>query len=138
MEEGLALLPPEQVSEMEGFDEKKMREREEGTLVDWYQEGAEAKLPSDILRLGLGGVHAGPASIEEDQVDLRVELEGLGLAEGLNLEWRSYFVLHAKRPSPPLLFIHSPNLRRQLKGFELGSSQKAASSQRQARIPELR
>jgi hypothetical protein len=83
------MLPLEQVAEMEGFDERKMREKEGGMSVDWYEEGTEAKLPSDILRLGLEGMadmYAGPASIEEDQVDLRAELEGLGLAEGLNPE----------------------------------------------------
>jgi hypothetical protein len=50
--ERLKLLPPEQVAAMEGFVERKMREGKEGGLVDWYQPGAESRLPPDILTVG--------------------------------------------------------------------------------------
>lgn len=36
---------------MDGLVERKMREREEETLVDWYAEDGEGCLPPDILRL---------------------------------------------------------------------------------------
>ncbi len=49
--ERLKLLPPEQVAAMEGFVERKM-EGKEGGLVDWYEPGAESKLPLDILSVG--------------------------------------------------------------------------------------
>ena len=48
----LKLLPPDQVEAMESFVERKLREKEEGTLVDWYEHGAESKLPSNILDVG--------------------------------------------------------------------------------------
>ncbi|KAK4242782.1 hypothetical protein C8A03DRAFT_39941 [Achaetomium macrosporum] len=47
--ERLKLLPPEQVDAMESFVERKLKEKEEKTIVDWYEPGAEAKLPPDIL-----------------------------------------------------------------------------------------
>lgn len=47
--ERLKLLTPGQVAAMEPFVERKMREKEEGTIVDWYKPGAEAGLPPDIL-----------------------------------------------------------------------------------------
>ena len=46
--ERLKLLTPGQVAAMEPFVERKMREKEEGTLVDWYEPGAE--LPPDVLQ----------------------------------------------------------------------------------------
>ena len=45
--ERLKLLTPGQVAAMEPFVERKMREKEEGTLVNWYEPGGE--LPRDIL-----------------------------------------------------------------------------------------
>lgn len=50
--ERLKLLPPEQVEAMEGIVERKLREKEEGGIVDWYQPGAEHKLPPDVLAVG--------------------------------------------------------------------------------------
>ncbi|AEO66399.1 uncharacterized protein THITE_33846 [Thermothielavioides terrestris NRRL 8126] len=48
--ERLKLLPPEQAAGVEALVERKMREKEECTLVDWYEEGPEsALLPPDIL-----------------------------------------------------------------------------------------
>ncbi|KAJ6440186.1 phosphotransferase family protein [Purpureocillium lavendulum] len=46
----LDLLPLEQVNAIEGFVERKMQEKEEYTLVDWYADGAESKLPLNILK----------------------------------------------------------------------------------------
>ncbi len=45
----LALLPPAQVAAMDVFVARKLRERDEGGLVDWYEESAEARLPPNIL-----------------------------------------------------------------------------------------
>ncbi|KAM4065466.1 phosphotransferase enzyme family protein [Hirsutella rhossiliensis] len=50
--ERLKLLPLKQVSAIEGFVERKMREKEECTLVDWYGENPESRLPPDILSMG--------------------------------------------------------------------------------------
>jgi hypothetical protein len=59
----LKLLPPEQVEAMEGFVERKMREKEEGTLVDWYEPGTESKLPPDILAIGRSGEQDSPGHV---------------------------------------------------------------------------
>lgn len=48
--ERLKLLPPEQIDAMEAFVERKLREKEEHTIVDWYEPGAESKLPPDVLK----------------------------------------------------------------------------------------
>ncbi|KAL7919503.1 phosphotransferase family protein [Trichoderma austrokoningii] len=48
-EERVKLLPPEQISAMEAFVKRKVQEKEEHTLVDWYEPGAEEKLPPDVL-----------------------------------------------------------------------------------------
>lgn len=53
--ERLKLLPPEQVDAMEEFVKRKLKEKEECTLVDWYEPGAESKLPPDILSVGISG-----------------------------------------------------------------------------------
>jgi hypothetical protein len=37
-----------------GFVERKMREKEEGGLGDWYEPGAELKVPLDILSACVG------------------------------------------------------------------------------------
>jgi hypothetical protein len=50
--ERLKLLPSEQVEAMEGFVERKLREKAEGTLLDWYEPGAELRLPPDIMGVG--------------------------------------------------------------------------------------
>lgn len=47
--ERVKLLPPEQIEAMESFVERKLKEKEEGSLVDWYEPGAESRLPPDIL-----------------------------------------------------------------------------------------
>ncbi|KAJ6440714.1 hypothetical protein O9K51_06504 [Purpureocillium lavendulum] len=51
--ERLALLPTAQVEAMEGFVARKMAEKEQQTLVDWYVPGAELELPPDILNVGI-------------------------------------------------------------------------------------
>lgn len=48
----LRLLPTEQAAAMEEFVERKMREKEEGTLIDWYADGSESRLPPNILSEG--------------------------------------------------------------------------------------
>lgn len=50
--ERLKLLSPEQVAAMDSFVERKMQEKEQCTLVDWYAEDAESMLPPDILGVG--------------------------------------------------------------------------------------
>lgn len=50
--ERLELLSPEQAEEMEALVGRKMREKEECTLMNWYEEGpGSSKLPPDILSL---------------------------------------------------------------------------------------
>lgn len=49
--ERLKLLPPAQVDAMEDFVKRKLKEKEESTLVDWYEPGAESKLPPDVLSI---------------------------------------------------------------------------------------
>ncbi|KAF4504631.1 hypothetical protein G6O67_008058 [Ophiocordyceps sinensis] len=55
----LNLLPLEQVNAMERSVERKLVEKAERTLVDWYQPSAESRVPSDIgsrmQRAGRGG-----------------------------------------------------------------------------------
>ncbi len=51
-EERLKLLPREQVHAMEAFVERKLKEKDENTLIDWYAPDSEAKLPPDILSVG--------------------------------------------------------------------------------------
>ncbi|PNY26322.1 Uncharacterized protein TCAP_03752 [Tolypocladium capitatum] len=46
--ERLTLLPPKQMAKMEVLVERKMQERDECTLVDWYAEDAMSKLPPSI------------------------------------------------------------------------------------------
>lgn len=43
------ILPREQNDAMEHFVTRKLQEKEEATLVDWYDTDAEARLPRDIL-----------------------------------------------------------------------------------------
>lgn len=50
--ERLKLLPPEQVAAMDPFVERKMQEKEQCTLIDWYAEDAEFMVPPDILGVG--------------------------------------------------------------------------------------
>ncbi|KAG8414391.1 hypothetical protein J3459_014778 [Metarhizium acridum] len=49
--ERLKLLPPQQVAAMEAFVERKMQEKEESTLIDWYAKDSVSKLPPNILSL---------------------------------------------------------------------------------------
>lgn len=49
--ERLKLLSPEQVAAMEAFVERKMQEKEESTLIDWYAKDSASKLPPNILSL---------------------------------------------------------------------------------------
>ncbi|KAG9253896.1 phosphotransferase family protein [Emericellopsis atlantica] len=48
----IKLLPQEQIDAMEHFVTRKLQEKEEGTLVDWYETDSEARLPPDILSVG--------------------------------------------------------------------------------------
>jgi hypothetical protein len=50
--ERLKLLPTEQGAAMEGFVERKLCEKEECTLIDWYADGSESKLPPNVLSEG--------------------------------------------------------------------------------------
>ncbi|OAQ88558.1 phosphotransferase family protein [Purpureocillium lilacinum] len=50
--ERLKLLSPEQAAAMEGFVERKLKEKQECTLIDWYGEEAESMPPSNILDVG--------------------------------------------------------------------------------------
>lgn len=50
--ERLKLLPQEQVDAMEGFVQRKLKEKDQGGLADWYEPGAEANLPLDVLVVG--------------------------------------------------------------------------------------
>ncbi|UNI16483.1 hypothetical protein JDV02_002914 [Purpureocillium takamizusanense] len=48
----LKRLPPKKITAMEGFVERKMQEKEECSLVDWYVEESESKLLPNILAVG--------------------------------------------------------------------------------------
>lgn len=50
--ERLKLLPAEQVDAMEAFVARKLRERDEGGLADWYAPDAASRRPPDILKVG--------------------------------------------------------------------------------------
>ncbi|KAJ6436360.1 hypothetical protein O9K51_11074 [Purpureocillium lavendulum] len=45
----LELLPHKQITAMEGFVERKMQEKKECRLIDWYIEGSGSNLPPDVL-----------------------------------------------------------------------------------------
>ena len=45
----LQILPREQVDSLEAFVERKLREKEEGNLVDWYKPEARSQLPANVL-----------------------------------------------------------------------------------------
>lgn len=47
----LILLPSNQAAAMEGFVERKMQEKEECRLIDWYVEESDSNLPPDIHSL---------------------------------------------------------------------------------------
>lgn len=51
--ERLGQLPSDQVAAMEGFVDRKMREKKECKLMDWYEEDSQSKLPPDILAVCL-------------------------------------------------------------------------------------
>lgn len=46
----MELLAKDQVEVMEEFVERKLREKDEGTLVDWDELDATSRLPPDIQR----------------------------------------------------------------------------------------
>lgn len=48
-EERLNLLSPRQVMAMEGFVARKLEEKAQSSLVDWYESGSEARLPENIF-----------------------------------------------------------------------------------------
>lgn len=48
----LRLLPPKQITAIEVFLKRKMKEKEEYWLIDWYVEESEPNLPPDILAGG--------------------------------------------------------------------------------------
>lgn len=50
--ERLGLLPLQQVSAIKSFVQRKLREKQEQTLVDWYADNARLLLPLDILDVG--------------------------------------------------------------------------------------
>ncbi|KJZ76304.1 hypothetical protein HIM_04386 [Hirsutella minnesotensis 3608] len=47
--ERIKLLPQDQVDAMEDFVQRKVAERQEGTLTDWYTPDAQSRLPTDVL-----------------------------------------------------------------------------------------
>jgi|SRR3569833_447805 len=63
--ERLKLLPPEQVDALEEFVQRKLKEKDDRTLSDWYAPAAQARLPPDILAVGTGGSRA-VVSVAED------------------------------------------------------------------------
>lgn len=80
--ERLKLLPPDQTAGMEDLVRRKMKEREEATLVDWYEEGPDStQLPPDILRLDLEEA----STVVEHTTSTAAEEVG-GRIEGLALE----------------------------------------------------
>ncbi|KAG9250826.1 phosphotransferase family protein [Emericellopsis atlantica] len=66
--ERLKLLPSKQVADMEAFVERKMREREECTLIDWYAEDAESKLPPNVIEV----LTCSPTTTATSQIDIRL------------------------------------------------------------------
>ncbi|RDL41505.1 Uncharacterized protein BP5553_01484 [Venustampulla echinocandica] len=78
--ERLKLLPSGQVAAMEAFVERKMEEKRDCTLIDWYAQDAESKLPPGILSLGstrASGTYTGPAPTTVGQFGERVEKFGM-------------------------------------------------------------
>jgi hypothetical protein len=62
---------------MEGFVGRKLREKEEGTLVDWYEPDAESKLPRDILSVGQSCFE----TLTADVAAVRDSLQGMHLEQ---------------------------------------------------------
>ncbi|KAH7308945.1 hypothetical protein B0I35DRAFT_453545 [Stachybotrys elegans] len=59
--ERLKLLSPEQIEAMEELVKRKLREKEESCIVDWYAPGTDIKMPPDLLNIPGLGVTSGPS-----------------------------------------------------------------------------